>query len=60
MGVLLDGAGPVDSGQMDLLRVSGAKAQAAVPNLRKLMASLHPPQTASEARRLAHPDRAVS
>jgi hypothetical protein len=61
VGVLLDGAGPVDPAQLDLLRLSGAKAQAAVPNLRRLMASLQSPGADTEARggRPARPDPVV-
>jgi hypothetical protein len=61
VGVLLDGAGPVDPAQLDLLRLSGAKAQAAVPNLRRLMASLQSPGADTEARggRSARPDPVV-
>jgi len=63
VGVLLDGAGPVEPTHLDLLRASGAKAQAAMPNLNRLLASLslHPPPAIREvsAGRLAHPDRVV-
>jgi len=59
--VLLDGARPDDPAHLALLRVSGAMAQAAVPNLNRLLASLQPSLAESEAGagRRPHPARAV-
>lgn len=59
--VLLDGARSDDPAHLALLRASGAKAQAAVPNLNRLLTSLQPPPATREisAGRLACPDRAV-